>query len=383
MAFNYPTTPTDGQIYQPANGPAYIWSALLNSWNPANVSGVTYATTVQLIDAIDTGITIDPKTLGEGSVISSGGIPDALKWVRLNADGKVDPTMLPATQTVSFATSVEVESGTDTTKVISPDALAGAATSFSSGIPSNGKYVRLGSDGKISPSMYDGGVVDYATAAEIIAGSENAKAVSPRYLRDATINTSAGAADANKYPRLNALGKIDTTMLPAALAKATSAEIITGTDDAKYMTALSLRGATVQTGSTAADVNKIPRLNSAGKIDASMLPAATSQFKGTIDPAVAPITTPIAGDYYYVSKNGTLVAAWGALAGTAVKANDQLIWSGTAWNIISNNVDLTGYLPLTGSSDMTGAIKWSAVQTGEVFDTNGGTISAVIDAGQY
>ena len=383
MAYNFPTTPTDGQIYQPANGPAYIWSALLNSWNPANVSGVTYATTVQLIDAIDTGITIDPKTLGEGSVISSGGIPDALKWVRLNADGKVDPTMLPATQTVSFATSVEVESGTDTTKVISPDALAGAATSFSSGIPSNGKYVRLGSDGKISPSMYDGGVVDYATAAEIIAGSENAKAVSPRYLRDATINTSAGAADANKYPRLNALGKIDTTMLPAALAKATSAEIITGTDDAKYMTALSLRGATVQTGSTAADVNKIPRLNSAGKIDASMLPAATSQFKGTIDPAVAPITTPIAGDYYYVSKNGTLVAAWGALAGTAVKANDQLIWSGTAWNIISNNVDLTGYLPLTGSSDMTGAIKWSAVQTGEVFDTNGGTISAVIDAGQY
>ena len=383
MAYNFPTTPTDGQIYQPANGPAYIWSALLNSWNPANVSGVTYATTVQLIDAIDTGITIDPKTLGEGSVISSGGIPDALKWVRLNADGKVDPTMLPATQTVSFATSVEVESGTDTTKVISPDALAGAATSFSSGVPSNGKYVRLGSDGKISPSMYDGGVVDYATAAEIIAGSENAKAVSPRYLRDATINTSAGAADANKYPRLNALGKIDTTMLPAALAKATSAEIITGTDDAKYMTALSLRGATVQTGSTAADVNKIPRLNSAGKIDASMLPAATSQFKGTIDPAVAPITTPIAGDYYYVSKNGTLVAAWGALAGTAVKANDQLIWSGTAWNIISNNVDLTGYLPLTGSSDMTGAIKWSAVQTGEVFDTNGGTISAVIDAGQY
>lgn len=383
MAYNFPTTPTDGQIYQPANGPAYIWSALLNSWNPANVSGVTYATTVQLIDAIDTGITIDPKTLGEGSVISSGGIPDALKWVRLNADGKVDPTMLPATQTVSFATSVEVESGTDTTKVISPDALAGAATSFSSGVPSNGKYVRLGSDGKISPSMYDGGVVDYATAAEIIAGSENAKAVSPRYLRDATINTSAGAADANKYPRLNALGKIDTTMLPAALAKATSAEIITGTDDVKYMTALSLRGATVQTGSTAADVNKIPRLNSAGKIDASMLPAATSQFKGTIDPAVAPITTPIAGDYYYVSKNGTLVAAWGALAGTAVKANDQLIWSGTAWNIISNNVDLTGYLPLTGSSDMTGAIKWSAVQTGEVFDTNGGTISAVIDAGQY
>ena len=383
MAYNFPTTPTDGQIYQPANGPAYIWSSLLNSWRPANVSGVTYATAAELLAAVDTGITIDPKTLGEGSVISSGGIPDALKWVRLNADGKVDPTMLPATQTVSFATSVEVESGTDTTKVISPDALAGAATSFSSGVPSNGKYVRLGSDGKISPSMYDGGVVDYATAAEIIAGSENAKAVSPRYLRDATINTSAGAADANKYPRLNALGKIDTTMLPAALAKATSAEIITGTDDVKYMTALSLRGATVQTGSTAADVNKIPRLNSAGKIDASMLPAATSQFKGTIDPAVAPITTPTAGDYYYVSKNGTLVAAWGALAGTAVKANDQLIWSGTAWNIISNNVDLTGYLPLTGSSDMTGAIKWSAVQTGEVFDTNGGTISAVIDAGQY
>jgi hypothetical protein len=208
--------------------------------------------------------------------------------------------------------------------------------------------------------------------------------MSPRYYRDATINTSAGAADANKYPRLNASGKIDDTMLPDALVKATAADIITGTNDTKYLTALALRGATIQTGSTAAAVDKIPRLNSAGKIDASMLPAAQSQFKGTIDPAVAPLTNPNAGDYYYVSKNGTLIAAWGAaLGGTAVKANDQLIYDGTKWSIISNNVDLTGYLPLTGSADMTGAIEWTIAQTGEVFNSNGGTISAVIDAGSF
>jgi hypothetical protein len=172
-------------------------------------------------------------------------------------------------------------------------------------------------------------------------------------------------------------------MLRDALVKATAAEIITGANDTKFLTALGLRGATIQSGSTAAAVNKIPRLNAVGKIDSSMLPAATSQFKGTIAPTATPAANPLTGDYYYISVAGKLGAGWGALANTDVKANDQLIYNGTAWNLISNSVDLTGYLPLSGSAAMTGAIGWGTVQTGEVMNTNGGVISAVIDAGGY
>jgi len=384
MSYNFPATPTDGQIFQPSGGPAYIWSAALNSWNPANLSGVTYATAAELLAATDTGITIDPKTLGEDSAISSAGVTDASKWVRLNANGLVDPTMLPPGQNILFATSQDVLDGTDATKTTSPSSIFNASAVRSSGAGDSGKYVRLSVDGKLDASMYDSGTPEFATAAEINAGSDGVKSLTPRFYRDATVNASSGAADANKYPRLNASGKIDDTMLPAALVKAVAADVITGTNDAKYLTALALRGATIQTGSTAAAVDKIPRLNSAGKIDSSMLPAAQSQFKGTIDPAVAPIASPNAGDYYYVSRNGALVAAWGAgLAGTAVKANDQLIYDGTKWSIISNTVDLTGYLPLVGSADMTGAISWTIAQTGEVFNTNGGSISAVVDAGPY
>jgi len=384
MSYNFPTNPTDKQIYQPAGGPAYIFDSAIQSWRPANVSGVTYATEQELLDAVLAGITIDPKTLGADSRISSQGIPDALMWVRLNADGKIDPTMLPPGQQLSFSTSQEVQDGLEASEIISPAALSGASATASAGAQSAGRYVRLDSNGKLDPSLYSAGSnTTYATAAEVTAGTEAAKALSPKNLRDATINASTGAADANKYPRLNANGLIDDTMLRPALAKATAAEIITGANDAKFLTALALRGATVQTGATAADVNKIPRLNTAGKIDASMLPAAQSQFKGTIAPTATPIAGPVAGDYYYVSANGTLGAGWGALAGTVVKANDQLIYSGTAWNLISNSVDLTGYLPLTGSNAMNGAISWAAAQIGVVINTNGGMVEATIDAGVY
>jgi hypothetical protein len=383
LSYNFPGTPTDGQIFQPANGPAYIWSAALNAWNPANVSGVTYATAAELLAAIDTGITIDPKTLGEDSVASSAGAADASKWVRLNANGIVDPTMLPQGQNILFATTQDVMDGTDQTKAISPNAIFSASAVRSSGATDSGKYVRLSIDGKLDASMYDSGTPTFADAAEINTGTEAAKSIAPDQLRAASITTSAGSADANKYPRLNANGKIDDTMLRDALVKATSAEIIAGANDTKFITALGLRGATIQSGSTAAAANKIPRLNAVGKIDGSMLPAAVSQFKGTIAPTATPAANPATGDYYYVSVAGKLGTGWGALATTVVKANDQLIYNGTAWNLISNSVDLTGYLPLTGSPDMTGAIGWNLAQTGEVMNTNGGYISAVVDAGSF
>ena len=73
----------------------------------------------------------------------------------------------------------------------------------------------------------------------------------------------------------------------------------------------------------AASADSVPKLNAAGKIDASFLSIAGGMtFKGTIDPTAAAPATPAVGDYYFAKKSATLGATWTGLVGTTIKGRN-------------------------------------------------------------
>lgn len=82
--------------------------------------------------------------------------------------------------------------------------------------------------------------------------------------------------------------------------------------------------------------NKWPKLNAAGMLDPTLvnLPAAL-HYIGTADPTVAPPAA-IAGDLYISSKAGTVDAAWGApAAGNTAKAGDWLVKNNAGqWQLV-------------------------------------------------
>ena len=85
---------------------------------------------------------------------------------------------------------------------------------------------------------------------------------------ETTLTTSAGAADANKIPALNASGVLDSTIINS---KNTSA----GAGDAGKIPALNASGIlddTIINASVTSLANKIAKLDASGKLDVTVLP---------------------------------------------------------------------------------------------------------------
>jgi hypothetical protein len=81
-----------------------------------------------------------------------------------------------------------------------------------------GSWTDEGTSTTPNMSLTVAGKGEEATAAEIIANTQTGSTgadliVNPKYLSDASVTTSAGAADADKYVRANASGLIDSTLL--------------------------------------------------------------------------------------------------------------------------------------------------------------------------
>ena len=106
----------------------------------------------------------------------------------------------------------------------------------------------------------------------------------------------------------------------------------------------------------AASADSVPKLNAAGKIDASFLSIAGGMtFKGTIDPTAAAPATPAVGDYYFAKKSATLGATWTGLVGTTIKVNDSLMFDGTNWHSGPAVADLASFVSKAGDT-MTGKL---------------------------
>jgi hypothetical protein len=272
----------------------------------------------------------------------------------------------------------------------------------------------------LTPAMFTalGAATVFATPAEVAAGVATGVAVDPAGLGavftpavlTAGISTGATgvAADANKVVVLDATGKVDPVLLPAAtpLVFATPAEVAAGvaTDVAidpaglgsvftpAALTAGVLTGA--ETG-VAADAAKIVILNAAGKIPVQLLDIGVPLvYAGAMDFATAAPPIPLAGHFWV--HNGAAGAAidvsWGT--GTTANPGDLMLSNGTTWDYVARTVDLANYLMLTGGTmGVAALIQWAGAATAEagntLLDLKGGNLAnavlvdSTMDAGAF
>jgi hypothetical protein len=178
------------------------------------------------------------------------------------------------------------------------------------------------------------------------------------------------------------------TSLGGSTMFATQADVNTGTDTTGAINPATLRGTTVNVSAGASSADRIVRLDANGKIDASMLVVTGINIKGSADPTSAPAPGAVKGDLYFASTAGTINAGYAGASGVSVKSGDSILYDGTAWHVIANEVDLSAYVPLAGTNLMTGNIVWSGAAGGKagatIIDGKGGSVDNVsINCGTY
>ena len=185
------------------------------------------------------------------------------------------------------------------------------------------------------------------------------------------------------------------TPLGGAVDYATSAEVITGTEALKSLSPKNLADASVNGGvaPVVADAGKYVRVDANGKISPALLPVDPINLKGAIAPTAAAPTTPTKGDSYFLNAAGVFPASWTGIATQNGKIGDRVIYDGAAWHLIPNSVDLASYLPLAGgtmadTARVTFAVPAAAATTPAArIDGGDATKSALdnftVDAGTY
>lgn len=104
--------------------------------------------------------------------------------------------------------------------------------------------------------------------------------------------------------------------------------------------------------------NRWPRLNAQGKLDSSLLNLPSPlTYRGSVDPADPPPAGAVAGDVYTVNPGGTVDASWGPpAAGTVVMTGDMLAKDASGqWNVIPSATDTTGLVRTSDLAAPTGA----------------------------
>jgi len=116
-----------------------------------------------------------------------------------------------------------------------------------------------------------------------------------------------------------------------------------------------------------AQAGRVPKTNSAGRLDPSLInvPGALA-FRGVVDITQPPPVGVNQGDYYLVGIGGTAHAGWTGIAGTNMLVNDQVIWNGVTWTFVRATPGVSGFVPLDGSTPMTGPLSLSTYPGGTV-----------------
>jgi hypothetical protein len=144
-------------------------------------------------------------------------------------------------------------------------------------------YIKTGAGGAAGDWAAMGSATAFASAGEIATGTDIAKAVNSLGLRGATVSAPTGgggavAGDADKIVRLDATGQIDIALVPVVpTVFADATEIAAGTDAAKALSSAILRGETLAGPSTAA----------ANAVDADKI--VRLDAAGQVDPKFLPV----------------------------------------------------------------------------------------------
>lgn len=353
------------------------------------------ATPTEIILGTGQNNVVIPSQLAAASTNVFTSAADAGKFVKLDGNGMIDTGLLPQTVVNPyFANESEIVAGVIDDKTIAPDQLAAASAITSSGAIDDGKYVRLDPTGKIHISALPAAGIstEFTDAASILAGVVSDEAIAPDQLNLASVIVSAGVADAGKWPRLDANGLLDASVVPvASISFANSAAILAGviTDEAIAPDQLALSSTSASAG--LADAGKYLRLDANGLVDQSALPSlgggATLKF-------VSGDYTLLDSDYgniVYMQSTGKLTIPLGSgpSNGESVKvftdvnasirvqsdSGEELVWYlGGSEEIGPRNVSGASYFTLTRKAADTvlghgiGSTLAASIELGEQFD---------------
>lgn len=181
--------------------------------------------------------------------------------------------------------------------------------------------------------------------------------------------------------------------LGGAVSFATAAQVVTGTDTVGAINSAVLAGAAVNGATVPAtgDAGKYVRVGANGKIAAALLPSDGVTLKGAIAPTAAAPTAPVKGDSYFLNAGGVFPASWTGIATQTGAIGDRVLWDGAAWHLVPNGTDLNAYLALAGGTmAATARVTFATPATaGLVVRLDGGdpTKSSIdnfsVDAGTY
>lgn len=130
---------------------------------------------------------------------------------------------------------------------------------------------------------------------------------------------------------------------------ASLAELRAGTVSNKAIAPDVLAANSATTGG-GANAGKLVVLGTGGKLDPSLINITGGMnLKGNADvTATAPAA--VSGDYYFAQPGGVADASFAGIAGDTINAGDVIIYDGANWHANAALADLGNYLPLTGGT---------------------------------
>lgn len=252
-------------------------------------------------------------------------------------------------------------------------------------------YIKTGAGGADGDWTNLGSSTQFATTAEVRAGTDTTKAINSAGLQSRLKATpdATPANDANLIVMLDAGGKVSGGFL----SYSTGAEVLAGTVDNKPISPAGLASllVTAPDAAPANDAGKVVALNAAGQIPVGFLPPFTAvTYVGMLAHTDAAPTAPSQGDLHFFNSSGNLTdASWGALQNTAVESGDAAIYNGSVWQLLQSNIDPSVFVSKAGDvMNANAALTWPGATTAEagntLLDLRGGTIEhALLDAGTY
>lgn len=224
--------------------------------------------------------------------------------------------------TIDWATVADVEAGTDGSKVVSPVTVYAAGVDVSSGVSDAGRLLKLDSNGQIDSSFIVG-TISFKGSALDITGSAPA---SPK-LGDIYVVSPGGVADAS-FTGLAGQTIVTNTVI-----------IWDGSVWRRFYARVSATTGT-------ADAHKLVETDDRGLIDASFLSDVVAIYDLDTD-ILSPAPSGILdGSIVRIGTGGVAGASWTGLTGTTILAGELLLWNGTEWQQISKPyVTVTTGLP--------------------------------------
>lgn len=161
-----------------------------------------------------------------------------------------------------------------------------------------------------------------------------------------------GAAGTAGAPALYCFDGVGWRSFNTSVVYADAAEVLAGTEVAKSISPAGLQSRTllVPSGTPANDAGYLPRLNASGKIDPGFYEVGSSiRFLTAANLAAAPsppVGGFILGDFliHNGAANATVHASYTGAAGDKVDPDDQMIYDGAAWRVMKGAIATANFL---------------------------------------